>query len=304
MKAKQARRVLKGLQNGNLYHLQTLRQAAFMVGHPLVISLNGGIDLVYHPKGMKGEFCKASNWGENPKVLRKGCRDLLSNSYDYVRDLDTKEGTLIVDPHAGSSIYTAAHHAARFATSLNAKVCFTFNGIEVIICPRENSQEVYRRWNDESNRRHEEYLNSDEYKQLVADRQKQLEINQEIIDRLVDELPSVVRDEVKTMDWLHEFARIADDTGLDYNVDELDRVFAEAGWVSSAHVLSPDLDRDGAAAQLHRGLLERNKKMFAEYVIGQARHCFSLGMPPHPVCMSFVEKYREMPAEPDPFVCA
>lgn len=77
------------------------------------------------------------------------------------------------DPCAGTTINNAVKTCCELANQHNKNVEMTFNGIIVTISPNtSDKQDVYiKYYHDELDRQHQEYINSEKYKQLQKDQE-------------------------------------------------------------------------------------------------------------------------------------
>jgi uncharacterized membrane protein YkgB len=116
---------------------------------------------------------------------------------------------------------------------------------------------------------------------LPASEAKEVAAKQMRVDLLLKRLPFVSL-EADWMHWIREFAKAADDVGVTFNRHELAEYLTSNGWVADARVSDDPEDR---------AFLQVNRTAMAEYIMGQVIVCLNMGMCPHPITITFVEKY-------------
>lgn len=294
MKAKVARRIVSGLEQGfRMERLHTLRKVAMTLARPVSIRTQAG-DLLYYPKGLKNKYftCrKYRPWVNTICADRPG----LENEYEYVQEVKGQPGTLVLDVSAGKSISSAAKIASTYANYLLARVSFSFNGIDIVARPHSHYTTLTRFYNDEFDRRAEEYRNSDEYSERLAKRKVEVAEKQVKVDALILELPNIILDEAKMMDWAYSLADVADDIEVKLDYAALSQVLQAGGWVANAKTSTGMSELEEAALKEE---LQHNKTSMAQYIMGQVIACLDMGMPPHPITCKFVGDYRdEYPGE-------
>ena len=187
-------------------------------------------------------------------------------------------------PECGSWIGTACEKAVQMARSQNQPVKFEFNGIEVVANPNDDPESIHSIWNEKQEERTAKYHASDEYKEQQNKRRQEVTAKQEIVDRLV-RIVGRIHSEEEWMKWAAKLAGSADDCEVKLNNDELFIELKRHGWVPNANVSEdPKI----------RAELATNKTMMAEYIMGQVMSFLSKGMPPHPMTMTFVDKYNSI----------
>jgi len=188
---------------------------------------------------------------------------------------------LTYDPTAGTHISEACEEAVKLARDSDQPVQFPFNGIDVIAYTKDEPSDVELRWHVESERRHREYEASPEYAASQAKRRLEVAQRQQQVDRLVspDNFPS---SEHGWMTWASELAECADDIGVTFNRELLVSRLKCAGWKQNNHVTTDPI---------LRRRIETEPTIMAEYIMGQVMGCLDQGMPPHPMTMTFVERY-------------
>lgn len=291
MKVKTATRIVNAVENGyQLYPLHTIRKAALRLGRPVGISTLAG-NILYYPIGITGEFARVYSRNYSCSIEKK---QPWTSKYDLLTE---KPGDLRLNVSAGASISYTCNVASQYATYLKAVVSFEFNGVEVFSRPYTSWHEAEKNWNRESERKHQEYLNSDEHKARLEERTKKIAIKQTAINILLAELPSLINDEAKIMNWVSCFAKVADDVGVEFDKKELSKTLQNAGWVNNAYAAS--IDASDEEKEELKAQLNADKSMLAQYIMGQVISCLEINMPPHPVTSHFVSEYFGTQPDPD-----
>lgn len=287
MKTKVARRIAKALGRGDYYPQHIVRKVSLALGCPILCKTSTG-DLIYHPKELTGSYSLVAKYRPYSSEIVKTRSDL-RDGYDYARALDSTPGKISLQVSAGCCISEVCGVTTRTSSAWRAKIEFDFNGIPVKVSPFQDRWDVEQQWQSESKRRHEEYLNSDEYKAYLLERQAELKETQSKLDALLTELPSLVKDESLLMAWCGNFADIADDVGLVWSKSSTYDILSQAGWVEDAECI-PKYASD-EEKKIRKAALATFKPVFARWVVGQVMNCLGMGMPPHPITRKFVDEY-------------
>jgi len=301
MKTKVARRLVISAESGVFVPLSQLRKAALMVGRPVKVYVSAG-DVLYHPKGMKGQFYNVSQHHpyrrsvvERRELLRWRKEQI---PVDYISQIKTKPGDLILDVHAGSDIKSSCRLATAYSKQWGAKLKFDFCGTKLVASPICGENELYAKWKAKQDYDRIQYLNSEEYKQQEIKEKALNNKRQELIEILVAVAPLLVKDEAKLLDWVCDLSEHGDYIGISWPKEDVARLLEDAGWVPDAHCLPEDASDLEKA--LFRDKFDHNKTMQAEYIVGQAISCLQSGFAPHQVTHKFVDDYNGVtPEEPE-----
>jgi len=192
--------------------------------------------------------------------------------------------TMTYEPSAGTRIEHACNEAVKMAKRSGATVRFKFNDVELTATPELAPDAVVAEWQRESNRLAEAYRNSPAGRAEASRRHAQIGTLKIQAANLLDKLDSLLasnsKDEI--VGWLKSFAPISDDVSVKFDTAALAAKFEAAGFKENEGV--------GQAPEWFN-----TRDRMAGYIVGQAINCLKRGMPPHPVTVSFVEKYQAMP---------
>ena len=192
--------------------------------------------------------------------------------------------TMTYEPSAGTRIEHACTEAVNMAKRSGATVRFKFNDVELTATPDLQPDAVVAEWQRESNRLSEDYRNSPACRAEASRRHAQIGTLKTQAANLLDKLDSLLsansQDEI--MDWLKSFAPISDDVSVKFDTSALAAKFEAVGFKENEGV-----------GQEPEWFNTRDR--MAGYIVGQVINCLKRGMPPHPVTVSFVEKYQAMP---------
>lgn len=186
------------------------------------------------------------------------------------------------EPAIGTDIEDACSKAVDLARKHDCKVEFTFNDIDLVAYTTDNGSDVSGRWRAERERRRLKYLASPEYAKHKQERECELAAKQDAVNQLVSRAEFDMTEE-QWMEWVARLTEVADDVGVKTDCKKLGQTLRGHGWVINKHVTDD---------QRMKNLLAVNKTMMAEYIMGQVIGFLDSGMSPHPVAISFVDKYR------------
>jgi hypothetical protein len=203
--------------------------------------------------------------------------------------------TITMRTYAGEHIGTAADRAVKQSKELETDIAFEFNGINLLAKSNSNAADLCAQYDREVNAAAEEYHNS---AKGIAERQRR---EQQIADRNVEiqrlckSLPSVMAASTPAfldglMEWLRDFATAADDIAIEWDkcapvpdgMKWVMRQFQDNGFTDNQHI--------GKGPEWFC-----TRDRLGEYIIGQAINCLKSGMPPHPITLTFIEKYFALP---------
>lgn len=192
--------------------------------------------------------------------------------------------TMTYEPSAGTRIEHACDEAVKMAKRSGATVRFKFNDVELTATPDFQPDALVAEWQRESNRLSEEYRNSSAGRAEANRRAAQIgNLNSQattLLGKLDSLLTANSQDEI--MDWLKSFAPISDDVSVKFDTAALAAKFEAAGF------------KENEGVGQEPGWFNTRPRM-AGYIVGQVINSLKRGMPPHPVTVSFIEKYQAMP---------
>jgi len=190
--------------------------------------------------------------------------------------------TLEYSPSAGTHIGLACKEAVAMAINENAKVKFSFNGVELLARPQHSPADLQAEWDAISNQRAEDYRNSPQGKAAAKRRTEEILRKQRSLNTSLDVLADIIGDHDKLMIWLKGVAEDADDIAVTLPKERMIEQLEAAGFVENEHV--------GEKPEWFN-----SRPRMAHYIVGQALNCLRRGMGPHPVTGSFVERYFALP---------
>lgn len=190
--------------------------------------------------------------------------------------------TLEYSPSAGTHIGLACKEAVAMAVNENAKVKFSFNGVELLARPQHSPADLQAEWDAISNQRAEDYRNSPKGRAAAKKRTEEILRKQRSMNTSLAVPPDAIADHDKLMILLKGVAEDADDIGVQFSKDRLAAQLEAAGFVENEHV--------GEKPEWFN-----SRPRMARYIVGQALNCLRRGMGPHPATGSFVERYFALP---------
>lgn len=189
------------------------------------------------------------------------------------------------EPSAGTRIAAACRKAVALAVEHDTEVRFTFNGVALQAMPTDRPQLLAARWESIMEAQRKAYRESPEGKKAAAKRQLQITLKQASLDGLVAKMPTTLDannlDEVVI--WVRDVVDPADDVATKWNAQGVADQLEVAGYRENEHV--------GQKPEWFN-----TRERMGHYIIGQAINCMRKGMGPHPITLSFCEKYFKLPA--------
>jgi hypothetical protein len=185
-------------------------------------------------------------------------------------------------PSAGTHIFYACEKAISIATNKNRPVRFLFNGILIKVHKRLSPQHVARQWQEQIEAKYRRYQNSSKGKAEAEKRKAEIYSKQYALNKSMDALPGLIKDQDMLMLWLKSFSQDADDTRVTFSREHLIEQLEKAGYVEN--------DCVGEKPEWFN-----TRQRLARYIVGQALQCLKIGMSPHPVTGNFVDKYFTLP---------
>ncbi len=201
------------------------------------------------------------------------------------REISFPPDVTVIDTLPGDHLSSVIRKAIGVADSFETKVGFTFNGARIIVVKGDTVEtvetEVQRQWNAQS----AAYAASPAGIRAKHDAQQRLSNAVLTHAACMAALPMICGkariDEPELMDWLAIYAAAADHVDVQCDYPRVLELLAKAGYFANHNC---GLDRS-----------EYDKpSIMASYIIGQAMDCMQKGMPPHPITISFIEKYRAL----------
>ncbi len=191
---------------------------------------------------------------------------------------------LTYEPLAGHHIKTSCKEAVAMAIKAGRNVSFEFNGIPLIATPQSEPVVLVACYDFESECRRKEYEATPEA--MVAKLRREADIleRQASCNALLESLPQTLHacPQAEHVAWLKKFATVADDVGVKFDDRSLIPTLESAGYKHNCHVGQPPK-------------WFNTRERMAEYIFGQAISCLKNGMPPHPITISFCDKYFALP---------
>lgn len=183
-------------------------------------------------------------------------------------------------PTLGSRIAHACKELAAMAQASGESVEMNVNDILVVAGPSDSASELESRWHTQREIRYQEWRNSPEGVVSAIERQREIRRKQAVVDRLISE--EIPFGWIPLLKWAEELTESADDIDVRFDpaalAKKLGTRFEEnfgvgnnADWFST-----PD--------------------RFGGYIMGQIINCLKSGMPPHPVTLIFIERFRKQHA--------
>lgn len=187
-------------------------------------------------------------------------------------------------PSCGEHINTACGEATRIARKNGLPVTFDFNGIKLTATPDRTAMDIVADYDRETERRAEEYRNSKEGRLEAARRKKRIRELGTKADKLLSEIDKVLGSKslYEVMDWLKEFVPVADDISVTFDKKALAAKFEAAGF----------MENEGVGRKPEWFV---TRERMGRYIVGQAISMLKAGMSPHPITVSFVDKYKALP---------
>lgn len=181
------------------------------------------------------------------------------------------------EAQAGQSITSAAREAIKLAGEHSQPVEFDFNGIPIVVEAGQDPKFVSDRYMRQIQKQAEDYEKSPEGLAYAAKRSKEIAVKQNRVGILIQRLSKPLSlDEM--MNWVKQFTDDADDTGVECNFKEVAKQIEALGYVANEHV--------GQKPEWFN-----NRERMGRYIVGQCLTFMNKGMGPHPVAISFVNKY-------------
>lgn len=171
---------------------------------------------------------------------------------------------------------------------------FDFNGNRVNVFKDDTVKDAYRRWQGENDARAEAYRKSPEG---IAAEQRNVEAMENSRNNFVAAYSANpdFTNYAAVVEWIGAWERYATIHTFDGQKAAfvLQRL-VDAGYKSDAHCMSDGLSDDDQ--KVYSLELMKDRRRCGEYLIGQAMSCLGMGMPPHPVYGSFLERWRTIPS--------
>lgn len=188
------------------------------------------------------------------------------------------------DPIVGYSINDACAELALAAKHHGEPLEMTFNEIRVVADPGDDAATLATRWRFESDLRWKNYRASAEGTAEAQRRREEIARKQAMVDDLVATWPIVAPNGwAAILHWVETLTENADDVGVKLDHAVLASMLETSGHIENQHV--------GES----RAFFETPDNL-ARYIMGQVINCLRSGMPPHPVCLGFIERWRRMTA--------
>lgn len=197
--------------------------------------------------------------------------------------MSKNEETLTYEPMAGQHIFSASDQAIKLSCETGKKVQFKFNRVSVVVNPDSTPEQAVQFYDDECNRQAEAYRNSPEGKAEIAAREDAIATKSNRLNEMVDNLDATLEQgTAATMDWLAEYADLADDVAVDGRYPEVIEKLEAAGYSQE----DSSFDRETTTV---------TADVMAKYVAANAIIFMKDGMAPHPSLTNrFVGEYKQL----------
>jgi hypothetical protein len=191
--------------------------------------------------------------------------------------------TMNYEPMCGDNIAHTVRHTARLSKTSGCRVRFSFNGVTLQATPKKSPVTLLWEWERINGQHAEKYRLSKKGQDAHAIRTAETARLKTQSETLLMALSSILlsgsTDEL--MGWLKSFALVADDVSVKLDTATLAAKFEAAGFKENEGV--------GQKPEWFN-----TRPRMASYIVGQVINCLKRGMPPHPVTVSFVEKYQAL----------
>ena len=185
----------------------------------------------------------------------------------------------------GEHISKSAAHSLELSRKRGSPVEIIFNDIRLVVDYHSHTaDQVVEMYDCARAKRHEEWRASSEGIAYASEEEQRRQEHQVEHDELMSQLLMVGGDEPRLMEWLAAYSDAADHVGVEgKDFLRVCSVLEVLGYVEGDCVGFPEHEF-------------QNPRVMARYIAGQAISCMRLGMGPHPITGSFVEKYRALAA--------
>lgn len=168
------------------------------------------------------------------------------------------------------------------AMNQKAKVKFSFNGIELEATPESSPPALESEWSAKQEQAAKDYRESPRGIAAAKKRTADIIRKQRSLNTSLDVLADIIADHDKLMIWLKGVAEDADDIAVTLPKERMIEQLEASGFVENEHV--------GEKPEWFN-----IRPRMAHYIVGQALNCLRIGMGPHPITVSFVDKYFALP---------
>lgn len=190
----------------------------------------------------------------------------------------------------GVHIRDVAEAAADLAEEKGKPIRFEFNRIMLVVTAEDQPDDVVARFEAECDRQAKAYRESPEGRAAAEKRAREIVEKQAQHDELIRRLSQLAPgDHAAALRWAVEFEAASGDIGVHIDRQSVIEGMERLGYKAN------DLTFSGSASDAEkariRNMLETDPVASARYIMGQVIACANMGMPPHPVINSFVEKH-------------
>jgi hypothetical protein len=191
---------------------------------------------------------------------------------------------LTFEPSPGTHIKEACKKAAAMAINKSSTVEFEFNGIKVTATPQSSPASLELAWESQMEADRKARKESPEYAAEQQRRAETVKTSQNVVNCFMDGIEHVLAT-CSTNDilkYVQPFVGAADDVAVTFDKTGLADLLEQYGYKDNMHVGKPQWAFD-------------DKETMAQYILGQVVNCLRRGMSPHPITISFIEKYFKLP---------
>jgi hypothetical protein len=176
-------------------------------------------------------------------------------------------------------------------TGLTGQNCQAqFNDVLIIARPGDTAEDLYQFWTHESDRRHEEWRNSEEGQLFLREQEEDRLRNQKIMDDAMLVLPTIdFTDFGAVIDWLSSIRDASDHVGVDRPYELILQIFHDYGFEPNVYC--------------NDAFVKGDKEIEARWLIGQALSCLQSSVHAiHQVFDHFATKWHAQFTPPTPVV--
>lgn len=187
---------------------------------------------------------------------------------------------LTIQADFGHHIKEVIKKAIDLAKAEKQMVRFTFNDVDICVTETDTVDEVYKAWDDQLAEWHREYELSPQGIAAAKALKDKVSAYQADVDRLTFTLPEVLREnkDAALMEWCRDFAEKGDLVGVKIDHEKVYQTFKRVGYEANWGVGKP------------KDFFMIRPNM-ARYIVGQVMTFLSREMNPHPMTITFVERY-------------
>lgn len=194
-----------------------------------------------------------------------------------------KKEPIYIKTYAGDHIHGVFKKALRMAWQKNRIIKFEFNEYKFTIRKRLSERHLRKQWDHMVSASSARWRNSRKGREYLAERAREIAQKQSEIDTLMAGVTLTTNlDEI--LYWFEQFTPLADDISVSYDGAAIVQFLENNGYVENEGV--------GESKEHFK-----NKVNLGRYIVGQCLSSLKIGMPPHPICVKFIEDYNNIEDE-------